>query len=87
MAAPPVVPPAVEAPLTVSQLAELVAVNATEEAGEVVTLRDCVGGVAPLTELKVNEDGVGTRFAGGGVTVRFTAIVRGAVLVTFEAAV
>jgi hypothetical protein len=68
-AGPPVVPLAVEAPLTVSQLWLLVAVNGTEEMGEVVTLRGCVDGVAEFTELNVSAEGEPTRL---DVAVRCT---------------
>jgi hypothetical protein len=74
IAAPPVVPVALPAPLTVSQLPVLdaVAVYGTEELGEVVTASGCVGGTAAFTELNVIVDGVPTRLL---VTVRFTVTV------------
>lgn len=54
---------------------EGVAVNATFEFVDVVTLRVCDGGEDEFTELKVNEPGEGTRF--GSVRVRFTVTVCG----------
>lgn len=58
--------------MTVSQLWLLVAVNGTEELGEVVTARVCEGGAAEFTELNAKVEGAATRINDGAVTVRFT---------------
>jgi hypothetical protein len=74
IAGPPVVPMVDD---TDSQFPVLegVAVNATLEFVDVVTLRLCVGGEAEFTELKVNEEGAGTRLNDGAVTVKLTVTV------------
>src|SRR5580698_603027 len=78
---PGVVPLAVDALFTVSQLWLLVAVNCTAELGETDIPRVCVLGTAEFTELKVSDVGAGTRL---DVTVRFTVTV-GVVLALLHA--
>ena len=56
---------------------EGVAVNATCEFKDVVTLRVCDGGEAEFTELKVNEEGAGIRVNDGAVRVKLTVNVTG----------
>ena len=85
IAAPPAVPVVGD---TLSQLPPEVVLAAApyvaDELGEVVTERFCESSEVEFTELKVNVAGAGTKVM---VTVRFTAIVRGVLAVTLEAAV